>query len=60
VVEEVRRILRPDGVFAVAETRRDSNFIALPELKSVVTRHGFDSVGARGVRWQYIALFRPN
>jgi hypothetical protein len=47
-------------VFAVAETRRDSDFIALPKLTSVVTGHEFDLVGTHGVRWQYVAVFRPN
>ena len=58
-LHEVRRILRPSGVFAVAETRRDSDFIAFPTLKALVAQHGFEPVGRRGVRWQYVALFRP-
>ena len=58
-VDDVRRILRPGGVFAVAETRRDSDFIALPTLRALVERHTFDFVGKRGHRWQYVALFRP-
>jgi hypothetical protein len=58
-LDEVRRILHPNGMLAVAETRRDSDFIARPKLTSVVTPHGFDLVGTRGVRWQYVALFRP-
>jgi ubiquinone/menaquinone biosynthesis C-methylase UbiE len=58
-LDEVRRILRPGGVLAVAETRRDSDFIAFPKLVPLVARHGFEPVGKRGVRWQYVALFRP-
>ena len=55
---EVRRVLRPSGVFAVAETRRDSDFIPFPALRALGEAHGFECVGKRGVRWQYVARFR--
>ena len=58
-LDEVRRILRTGGVFAVAETRRDSDFITFPKLAPLVARHGFEPVGKRGFRWQYVAVFRP-
>ena len=35
--DEVRRILRPGGVLAVAETRRDSDFIAFPKLVTLLS-----------------------
>jgi hypothetical protein len=47
------------GLFAVAETRRDSDFIALPQLVALVAQHGFEPAGKRGFRWQYVAVFRP-
>ena len=58
-IDDVRRVLRPGGVFAVAETRRDSDFIPLATLTSLVENEGFTRVRARGWRWQYIASFRP-
>jgi ubiquinone/menaquinone biosynthesis C-methylase UbiE len=58
-LDEVRRIVRPGGVLAVAETRRDSDFIALPTLKSLAAQHGFRLAEKRGVGWQYVARFRP-
>jgi ubiquinone/menaquinone biosynthesis C-methylase UbiE len=57
--DEVHRILRPTGVFAIAETRRDSDFIPLPALKDLAAHHGFELAGKRGVRWQYVARFHP-
>ena len=59
-LDEVRRVLRPGGTFAVSETRRDSDFIALRTLTELVVGHGFEVAGMRGLRWQYVALFRPN
>ena len=49
---EVRRIMRPGGVLAIAETRRDSDFIALPALKSLTAQRGFRLAEKRGVAWQ--------
>lgn len=57
-LDEVRRVLRPGGVLAVAETRRDSDFIAFPKLVALLARHGFEPVGKRGFGWQYVASFR--
>jgi ubiquinone/menaquinone biosynthesis C-methylase UbiE len=59
-LDEVRRVLRPGGTFAVSETRRDSDFIALRTLTELVVGHGFEVAGMRGLRWQYVALFRPS
>jgi ubiquinone/menaquinone biosynthesis C-methylase UbiE len=55
---EVRRVLRDRGVLAVAETRRDSDFISLAQLRALVEAHGFQFAGRRGVAWQYVARFR--
>ena len=57
-VREVRRVLRSSGTFAVAETRRDSDFIGLTDLQSLMGRHGLEFAGCRGFRWQYVARFR--
>jgi ubiquinone/menaquinone biosynthesis C-methylase UbiE len=58
-LDEVRRIVRRDGVLAIAETRRDSDFIALAALKSLTARHGFRFADKHGFGWQYVARFRP-
>jgi ubiquinone/menaquinone biosynthesis C-methylase UbiE len=58
-IREVRRILRPDGTLAIAETRRDSDFIAPGPLQRLVEPLGFKLAGRRGLRWQYVARFRP-
>lgn len=58
-IADVRRILRPTGVLAIAETRRDSDFIPVAELTALVHAHGFEPAGRRGTRWQYVARFRP-
>jgi ubiquinone/menaquinone biosynthesis C-methylase UbiE len=56
-VDEVRRVLRPGGLLTIAETRRDSDFLALPTLRALVERHGFSFLDRRGVAWQYVARF---
>ena len=57
-VADVRRVLRRGGIVAVAETRRDSDFISLADLQALVQRHAFAFVDRRGLRWQYVARFR--
>jgi ubiquinone/menaquinone biosynthesis C-methylase UbiE len=59
-MDEIRRVLRPRGLLAVAETRRDSDFLALPTLRALAGRHGFSFLGRRGVGWQYVARFRSS
>jgi hypothetical protein len=43
---------------AVVETRRDSDFIPMPQLQALVERHSFRFLERRGVNWQYVARFR--
>jgi ubiquinone/menaquinone biosynthesis C-methylase UbiE len=57
-LEDVHRVLRPDGTLSVAETRRDSDFIAPAALQRLVEPRGFEFVARHGIRWQYIARFR--
>jgi ubiquinone/menaquinone biosynthesis C-methylase UbiE len=56
---DVHRILRPDGILAIAETRRDSDFFRLAELRALAEPCGFSYDGRRGAPWQYVARFRP-
>jgi ubiquinone/menaquinone biosynthesis C-methylase UbiE len=56
-LREVRRILRGGGVLAVAETRRDSDFIPFDTLRADVEPHGFRLRDKRGPGWQYVARF---
>jgi ubiquinone/menaquinone biosynthesis C-methylase UbiE len=58
-LRDVRRILHPHGTLAIAETRRDSDFFSPPALQALVEPLGFTMVGRRGIRWQYVARFRP-
>ena len=48
-----------DSVVAIAETRHDSDFIALPALKALTAEHGFRFADKHGFGWQYVARFRP-
>jgi len=57
-LDEARRIVRPGGVLAIAETRRDSDFIALPALKTLTAQRGFRFAEKHGPAWQYVARFR--
>jgi ubiquinone/menaquinone biosynthesis C-methylase UbiE len=57
-VAGVRRVLRPGGVLAIAETRRDSDFIPLAGLTSLAEEAGFTRTATHGWRWQYVASFR--
>ena len=57
-ISQVHRVLAPGGVLAVAETRRDSDFIPLTGLRQLVERHSFEFLGRRGPGWQYVARFR--
>jgi ubiquinone/menaquinone biosynthesis C-methylase UbiE len=57
-IEEARRVLRPGGVLAIAETRRDSDFIKLSALRALVEPRGFAFAWRRGPPWQYVARFQ--
>jgi ubiquinone/menaquinone biosynthesis C-methylase UbiE len=59
-IDDVGRVLRSNGVFAVAETRRDSDFIPLDALTSAVEGRGFRRTARHGWRWQYVACFQPS
>jgi ubiquinone/menaquinone biosynthesis C-methylase UbiE len=56
---EVHRLLRPGGILAVAETRRDADFIPLPSLRALLEANGFAFLSCSGIAWwQYLARFR--
>ena len=57
-VDEIHRVLNPLGTLVVAETRRDSDFIALRALRELVEAHHFGFVDRHGIRWQYTATFQ--
>lgn len=56
-VREVRRVLVPGGRAAFAETRRDSDFLALRDLRSLVEPTGLVLEARHGWAWQYVATF---
>jgi ubiquinone/menaquinone biosynthesis C-methylase UbiE len=56
-LQEVHRILCPGGVLAVAETRRDADFISLDTLRELIQSRGFSRLSRSGNRWQYVARF---
>jgi len=58
-IAEARRALRPDGTLAIAETRRDSDFIASGPLQRLVEPQGFRLIARHGIPWQYVARFKP-
>jgi arsenite methyltransferase len=57
-LDEVRRVMRPGGIASFSETRRDSDFVGLEELTSLVERHSLRFVDKRGPSWQYLARYR--
>jgi len=56
-LQEVHRILCPGGVLAVAETRRDADFISRDTLRELTQSQGFPCLSRSGNRWQYVARF---
>lgn len=55
---EVRRVLDRDGGLAVAETRRDSDFVSLSAVNVLAQSAGFAFEQRRGTGWQYVASYR--
>ena len=56
-IAEVARVLKPGGTALFAETRRDGDFIPLPELRALVEPEGFGFVDRRGMALEYTARF---
>jgi ubiquinone/menaquinone biosynthesis C-methylase UbiE len=54
---EVHHVLSSGGVLAVAETRRDADFISLDSLRRLIESSGFAFLDRSGNRWQYVARF---
>jgi ubiquinone/menaquinone biosynthesis C-methylase UbiE len=55
---DIRRVLCVGGHATFAETRRDSDFISLADLRAELEPHGLTFADRNGVRWQYVARFR--
>ena len=56
-IGEVARVLKPGGTALFAETRRDGDFIRLPDLLDLVRPEGLDFVDRRGMALEYTARF---
>jgi ubiquinone/menaquinone biosynthesis C-methylase UbiE len=59
-VAEVRRVLRPAGVFAVSEHWPDTDFVPFPVLDSLCRANGFRLDRRYGARFNYTAVFAAN
>lgn len=58
-VHEVRRVLVLGGTASFSETRRDSDFFSLRNLRRLVEgAAALELSTSRGLRWQYVANFR--
>jgi ubiquinone/menaquinone biosynthesis C-methylase UbiE len=57
---EISRVLRPGGHVSIAETRRDSDFIALRDLRGLLEPAGFTLESRHGIPWEYVARFRAS
>jgi ubiquinone/menaquinone biosynthesis C-methylase UbiE len=57
-LSEVRRVLSNGGALAVAETRRDSDFVSLDALNALAQPAGFALEQRHGIGWQYVARYR--
>lgn len=55
---DIRRVLRQGGVASFSETRRDSDYLTLDKLTSLVEAHSFEFIDTTGPSWQYLARFR--
>jgi ubiquinone/menaquinone biosynthesis C-methylase UbiE len=56
-IAEVVRVLRPGGRVTFAESRRDSDFIPIAELKALAAKQGLVLSERRGFGWEYTARF---
>ncbi len=59
-VHEIRRICRRDATVTVAETRRDSDFIALTRLSPLFETAGYSLIDRHGFAFEYVARFGAN
>jgi len=57
-VAEVARVVCPGGSVVVVESRRDSDFVDLAELRRLFEDRGFALLDRRGIAWEYTARFR--
>jgi len=59
-IAEVRRVLRPGGVFAVSEHWPDPDFLSFAQVNELCRRCGLRLQARYGVRCSYTATFRAN
>ena len=59
-IAEVRRVLRPNGVFAVSEHWPDPDFLPFAHVNELCRRCGLRLQAHYGVRFNYTATFRAN
>jgi ubiquinone/menaquinone biosynthesis C-methylase UbiE len=57
-IAEVRRVLRPDGVFAVSEHWPDPDFLSFGRVNELCRRCGLRLHARYGARFNYTATFR--
>jgi ubiquinone/menaquinone biosynthesis C-methylase UbiE len=56
-VDEVRRVLRPGGVFSVSEHWPDTDFLSFSHVNSLCQERGFQLQSRYGTRRNYTANF---
>ena len=59
-IAEVRRVLRPAGVFSVSEHWPDPDFQPFSHVNEVCGRNGLQLQTRYGARFNYTAIFRTN
>ena len=59
-VNEIRRILRPDGTASFCEAMNDPDYVRLPVIRELCANAGLRSLDWRRQKLGYIARFRPH
>ncbi|MFM8508301.1 MAG: class I SAM-dependent methyltransferase [Actinomycetota bacterium] len=58
-VQEVKRVLKESGTIVIVETRRDSDFVPLTDVCTLVQQSDLEVVRSWGWKWEYTVLVRP-
>jgi len=59
-IAEVRRVLRPGGVFSVSEHWPDPDFLSFAHVNELCRKSGLQLQTRYGARFNYTAIFRAN